>query len=116
MATFTIPIPDSPHPTFTTVLEGVSYDITLHWNSREEAWYISLARAGFTPLFRTKVVNGIDLLRKYRSYANCPKGMLFVNDLEKDWGRLTRDGFSSGRFALYYLDEADRLLVQQIRR
>ena len=116
MAVFTIPVKDIPFQTFSIVLENTSYEMTLQWNTREESWYLSLARAGFTPLFKTKITNGTDLLLKYRAYQSCPKGILFVRDTEKDWGRLQRDSFSSGRFVLYYIDEFDRLLLETIGR
>ena len=116
MAVYTTPIADNPYQTFTTVLDEVAYTITLHWNTRDEAWYITLGRQGLQPLFKTKITNGVDILEKYRSYDPCPKGLLFVIDNEKDWGRLQRDSFSNGRFSLYYIDEFDREFLETIRR
>lgn len=116
MAVFTIPVADSPYQTFSIVLEEINYTITLHWNTRDEAWYITFGRAGLTPLFKTKITNGVDLLEKYRAYDACPKGLLFIVDGEKDWGRPQRNAFSSGRFKLYYIDQFDRELLETIRR
>jgi hypothetical protein len=56
------------------------------------------------------------LLEKYRAYDACPKGLLFIVDSEKDWGRPQRNAFSSGRFKLYYIDQFDRELLETIRR
>jgi hypothetical protein len=116
MAVLTIPVKDLAFQTFSIVLENNSYDLTLQWNDRDESWHLSLARSGYTPLFKTKITNGTDLLRKCRAYQSCPKGLMFVVDSEKDWGRLQRDSFSSGRFVLYYIDEFDRELLETIGR
>ena len=108
MALITLNVKDNVNQSFNTLLEDTLYDITLSWNARDEAWYISLAESGMQPLFKTKVTNGIDLLKKYRAYDSCPKGGLFVLDRNKKYGRVTRDAFSSGRFSLVYLTEDSR--------
>lgn len=116
MAVYRIPVSESPYQAFSVVLENNNYDVVIQWNTRDESWYISLARSGLVPLFKTKVVNGVDILRKYRAYEDCPKGSLFVYDLVKKFGRLQRDGFSSGRFALQYVDQFDRELIEDLRQ
>lgn len=115
MAVYRIPVSDSPYQAFSVVLENNNYDVVMQWSDRDESWYISLARAGLVPLFKTKIANGIDLLRKYRAYDDCPKGSLFVYDTVKVFGRLQRDSFSSGRFSLQYVDQFDRELIEELR-
>jgi hypothetical protein len=114
MSVYKIPISDNPNQQFSVVLENRNYDITLQWNVRDESWYMVLGLSGLSPIFKTKIVNGIDLLRKYRAYQDVPKGMMYVYDNAKQVGRLTRDGFSSGRFTLYYLTENSRLLFEDL--
>jgi hypothetical protein len=115
MALSSIPINNNvPFQTFNIVLENQTYEITLQYNSREDSWYIYFGLPNLTPIFKTKIVNGWDILKKYRAYEDVPKGALFVVDNQKDYGRLGRDSFYSGRFSLLYADESTRLLVREI--
>ena len=112
MALLTIGVKDNPNQTFNVILDDVLYDITLTWSTRDEAWYMTLALSGLTPVFKTKVVNGLDLLKPYRAYDDCPKGGLYILDRNKKHGRVSRDGFTSGRFALLYLTSDSRELLE----
>jgi hypothetical protein len=115
MALSAIPLTnDLTFQTFNVVLENQTYEITLQYNPRDESWYIYFGLPSLTPIFKTKVTNGTDILKKYRAYEDVPNGALFVVDNHKDYGRLGRDSFFSGRFSLLYADESTRLLVQEI--
>jgi hypothetical protein len=100
--------------TFNVVLEQQSYEITLQYNPRDESWYIYFGLTNLQPIFKTKITNGTDILKKYRAFEDVPKGSLFVIDNQKLDGRLQRDSFSSGRFSLAYADESTRLLLEEI--
>lgn len=116
MALSKIPIntTSAPYQTFTVVLEDKTYEITLQYNERDDSWYITLGLPNLSPIFKTKVTNGVDILRKYRAYEDVPKGSMFVVDNMKDFGRLTRDSFDSARFDLLYADESTRLIIQEL--
>lgn len=103
----------TPFETFNVTLEGQEYEITLQYNPRDESWYIAMGLSNLTPIFKTKITNGTDILRKYRAYEDIPKGSLFVLDNQLTNGRLTRDSFSSGRFSLVYVDESSRIIIQE---
>ena len=103
MSLFNIPVADNPDNVFTIVLDGVAYDIRLHWNGRDESWYLSLGLTNQPFLIRTKLSSGTDILKPYRSYEECPNGILIAIDYNKLYGRLQRDSFSSGRFRLMYI-------------
>lgn len=99
-------IPDYPDTIFTTILDNVSYDLTLQWNDRDEAWYLSLSKQNRDPLFKVKITTVSDLFKPHRALNDCPKGMLVAIDTMKKYGRITRNGWSSGRWKLYYLSES----------
>jgi len=103
MSLIQIPVADNPDQQFTVILESVAYDIRLQWNNRDEAWYIGMGRQNNTLTFFTKLTTLSDILRYYRAYETVPKGLLICLDLLKGFGRITRDGFSSGRWGLYYV-------------
>jgi hypothetical protein len=117
MSLLQIPVSESPDQSFTVVLDQIAYDIRLQWNNREESWYLYCGVSNRPFLFKVKLTTITDVFKKYRSYESCPKGSLRVIDLNKSYGRLTRDGFSSGRFALQYITadswtELERLNVK----
>jgi hypothetical protein len=105
MAIINIPITDNPDKSFTVILDNVAYDVRLQWNGRDESWYLYCGRANRDFLFKTKITTAADILKKYRSYEDCPKGMIKAIDLNKRFGRIQRDSFSSGRFKLIYLTQ-----------
>jgi hypothetical protein len=99
-------IPDSPNVVFTTILDNIAYDLLLQWNPRDEAWYLSLGKQNLDFLFKTKITTMTDLLKTHRALDTCPKGALIAIDTMKSYGRLNREAWSSGRWQLYYIDEA----------
>jgi len=115
MSVVSIVIPDSPDVLFTTTLDRVAYDLRLHWNSRDEAWYLTLGKQNLNPLFKTKVTTNTDLLQNHRALEECPKGVLIALDNMKFYGRITRDGWSTNRWSLYYITEDSFQLIQDLQ-
>lgn len=115
MSVVSIAIPDSPDVLFTTTLDRVAYDLRLHWNSRDEAWYLTLGKQNLNPLFKTKVTTNTDLLQNHRALEECPKGVLIALDNMKFYGRITRDGWSTNRWSLYYITEDSFQLIQDLQ-
>ena len=105
MALLEISVPDSPDSGFTVILDSISYDLRLQWNGRDESWYMFLGLSNQEYLFKSKLTSGWDILSEYRAYEDTPKGVIVAVDNEKSFGRLQRDSFTSGRFALYYFTE-----------
>lgn len=114
MAVVQLNIPDAPDTIFTTILDSVAYDLRLHWNTRDEAWYLYLAKQNNNFIFKTKITTNTDLLKPYRANDNCPKGILVAIDNMKFYGRINRDGWSSGRFSLYYVTEDSRIALEDL--
>lgn len=114
MAFVTLQIPDAPDVVFTSVLDNAAYDLRLHWNGRDQAWYLFLGKQNTEYTFKTKITTNSDLLKVHRSNENCPKGMLLVIDNMKKYGRISRDGWNSKRFSLVYVPESDKDLLETL--
>lgn len=55
MSTFSIPLPTSnPHFVQQTQLNGVTYTIRIHWNEREEAFYMELGDIEGNPIVASR--------------------------------------------------------------
>lgn len=115
MALLSLQLPDSPDVIFTTILDSTAYDIRIQWNPRDEAWYMYLAKQNNDFIFKTKITTNTDLLKIHRANNDCPKGMLLALDNMKFYGRINRDGWSSGRFSLYYVTEDSRIAIDDLR-
>ncbi len=74
MATRVIPInPGVPHQSMQVDLDGVKFNLTLHWNEREGAWYFDLLDASNVPLLMgTKLVINVPLLRRMSTETKPP--------------------------------------------
>ena len=62
MAFVTLQIPDAPDVVFTCVLDNAAYDLRLHWNGRDQAWYLFLGKQNTEYVFKTKITTNSDLL------------------------------------------------------
>jgi hypothetical protein len=103
-----LPTSTLPDYTQTVVLDGVSYDLRLQWNTREEAWYGYLGPTGLPFLIKVKIVNGWDLLRPFKYIEGIPKGELYLIDVVASWGRPTRsEVIQLGRFNLVYVTKEE---------
>lgn len=81
MATLLLPLrSDSPHFDFQVELEGTTFGFELKWNSRDEAWYLTVRAADDTiVLAGLKLVVRHPLLSRYRRLG-LPKGELEAVD------------------------------------
>ena len=111
MAVIKLSLPDSPDVVFTTIMDGVAYDLRLQWNDRDEAWYLFVGKQNNDFTFKSKITTGTDILKFHRANNNCPKGALIAIDNMKTYGRIKRNGWSSNRFSLYYVSEDGRLSI-----
>ena len=101
MATFEIPInPVRPSFTQETDLNGTTYVPLFRWNTREEAWYLTLSTLdGITIAASLKLVPGAALLRHIPETPR-PPGELFVD------GVPTRDNLGTEARLIYIAPEA----------
>lgn len=71
---------DVPIYSFGVDLEGVTYQFTFRWNSRDASWYFDLADVEGNPLLSgRKVVLGAFLLARFRT-AGLPPGEIQAVD------------------------------------
>ena len=106
MAVFSLPVSGLADNTQTIVLDGVSYDMRLQWNSRDESWQCFMGLTGRAFKCKFKVVTGLDLLKPFKAYDETPNGKLFVWDNERLFGRVGRDNLGIDlRFELRYETE-----------
>lgn len=111
MSMFSLPVSTSADNTQTIVLEGVAYEVRLQWNTRDESWNVFWGISGEGWKFKFKIVNGLDLLKPYKAYEECPNGWLTVVDNERLNGRVGRSNLGiDKRFELIYISTDTVLL------
>lgn len=108
MAVKQIPVTSKADSVITVILDNQAYDLRMQWNGRDESWYMYLGKQAAAPNFKTKMRVGYDLLSTFSAYDDVPQGIMLVIDLNKRYGRLQRDSFSSGRMVLLYITEASK--------
>jgi len=94
----------------TIVLSGTSYRFRIRWNSFSECWYFHLATTGSTAWkCKVKMTTNTDLLKQFRAYDWCPKGVLLVYDDYDGSGRVDRENFNGidTRFRIMYIPEEE---------
>ena len=116
MSSYVLPVDEFARQGQTNILETVSYDYTLEWNSRDEAWYFRITTTGSDyEMDWVKLRVGIDLLAPYKYLESVPNGWLLVIDTVRSTGRVGRDDLGiDKRFQLWYItsdDEANELLT-----
>jgi hypothetical protein len=87
-----------------TVLDGITYTLAFHWNTREEAWYFDIQTADRTPLVSgIKIVVGFPLGFRTPN-ANKPPGLFTAVDTT---GKKQDPGIADlgNRVKLLYLSE-----------
>jgi len=93
---------------FTTALDGTKYQLRLRWNSRDEAWYISIGYEGIDPKFYSKFNAGMNILRGHQATEGVPEGAIFLTDSEEIYGRPSRDDTGvDKRFKILYLTKEE---------
>ena len=77
-------IPSESFYQFATTLEETEYIFDVRWNERDSAWYFDLTDiSGEAILHGAKLVQGANLLRRYRWDPRCPQGVLLLLDSAK---------------------------------
>jgi hypothetical protein len=112
MATLNLPVPPKlPDESlvrrfqYSILLDDVTFQILLHWNSRDSSWTLDLFDAG-----GTAIVNGFglrlgtDLLAPFRGY-DIPAGTLQMVDTSATGTEATRDDLGT-RVLLQYVEAA----------
>ena len=103
MSLIKIPISSDPDNTQVIVLEDVSYNLRIQWNTRDESWHAYIGLLGQDFKIKFKMTVGLDLLNPYRGYDEVPDGTLAIIDTERAFGRVGRDNFGiDRRFELWY--------------
>jgi len=107
----TIPLftPDQARWTQTIELDGVPYQLSFHYNSREDAWYMSILDfSGNNILNGIKLVSQYKLLSTYRAIVGLPPGEFWIYDTLQDnsSGAVDWDNFGT-RYQLIYSSAAD---------
>lgn len=93
MATFKIPVPTTTDPFSQQVeLDGLIYDLTFLWNSRDSHWSLTIARSDVVLIRGIKLItinalaSGLepdnDLLYQFRRIEDMPPGKLYIQDLD----------------------------------
>ena len=101
-----VPIGDTADNIQTVSVEGVAYNFRFRWNNRSESWFMYLGPKGSTPVIKTRLTTGGDLLEPYRGLEGIPPGSLYMLDLREEYGRPGRDNLGiSQRFQLLYMDK-----------
>lgn len=107
MALYQIPFDSAePHYRFECDLEGTRYVFVVDWNSREEAWFLSLELPDGTQLLDgRRIVIGQPLLERLRQSTRPPGELVFLDteSTEADPGRYEL----GGRVTAVYLERAD---------
>lgn len=66
-------------------LDGSDYNITLHWNARQERWYLSIADSENQPIVSSIcVVCNVNFLRFVQHDVRSPPGSMIAYDLTDD--------------------------------
>lgn len=94
---------DSADSFYTTNLEGQAYELRFRWNSRSKSWFLYMGISGQEYAIKTRLTVGRNLLQSYAAVENVPPGSLYLVDMEKIYGRPSRDDFGiNKRFRLLY--------------
>lgn len=89
----------------TIELEGQSYRLSFHYNTRENAWYLSiLDKDSVLLLAGIKLVPGYNLLRSFKATPGIPPGQLWIYDVLQDDASGSVDFAQLGsRYSLVYI-------------
>ena len=115
MSLFMVPSADGGETTNSNIkrrvlLDGVSYFLTFKWNSRDEAWYVTVSLVGGVDLFTVKAATNRVFNDQYKYIEEAPQGNLMVVDTIGGKGRVDYENFTiDRRYRLFYL-EAENLV------
>jgi len=101
-----IPIFDTSSFKEQVTLEDTIYQLSLIWNGRDNAWFLSIAEQDGTPILDgIKLVPGYELLSRFKD-SRLPPGALLTPDLTGTGDYPTRDNFGVD-MKLVYMTEAE---------
>lgn len=87
-------------------LDGSIYQVSLIWNGRDDAWFISFAEQDGTPILDAlKIVPGYELIRRFKD-SRLPPGALLTADMTDTGDYPTRDNLGVD-VKLVYMTEAE---------
>lgn len=76
-----IPTKDFPSYVESVVLESVVYEFEFNWNSRAEAWFLTISRDDETLVAGVKIVDNFELIGRF-SNVKLPRGLLLTLDIQ----------------------------------
>jgi hypothetical protein len=80
---YSIPVQSTTDPFSQQVeLDGLLYDLTFLWNSRDNHWSLTIERDDVVLISEIKLIITDDLLSQYGRIEDLPPGRLFVQDLD----------------------------------
>jgi hypothetical protein len=104
-----IPFTEYPSVSKEIVIDDISYIFSFVWNTRMEAWTLSIYTIENEPiLVGIKLVLNYELIRMYR-HLDIPQGEMYVIDITDNETKIAYDDFtSSGRnLILAYYEEGE---------
>lgn len=100
-----IPLKDLPNYKETVTLDGTPFDLSFTWNTREQAWHLSIDRDNVRILSGVKIINSWELIGRFANVL-LPSGLILVLDLAKLDELPGRDNLGTD-FKLAYITEVE---------
>lgn len=104
-------IPFAEFPAFrqSLTLEGVSYIFSFVWNTRDNAWTMSIYDDQNEPLvLGIRIVLNYELIGQYQ-HLEIPPGKIYALDTTGNVNPITYEDMFNGRISLLYLLEGEEL-------
>lgn len=100
---FVFDIDGFPYQTSRVVLDSNTYEMTLKWNERDEAWWYYIGDVGADPTVGFKLSTMTDILAPYRYMDNIPQGYITLLGLRDPRTRAGRYniGYKKDVFMIY---------------
>lgn len=100
-------IANLPSYSFETILDGITFELTVRWNDRDGAWYLHLLDVTGAPVaMGLKLVANWPLLRLVPQDGRRPPGELYLFDTQGTGPAPTRTELGD-RYRLNYLTAAE---------
>lgn len=100
-----IPNADFAAYTETLTLDGFLYVFGFTWNTRDQAWFMSISRDNVPLLYNIKVVNNFELIDRFTN-VSLPPGLILTVDIENINRNPGRDELGSA-VKLAYVTESE---------
>ena len=101
-----IPFTEYSYITKEVTLDNINYKLLFTWNTRMEAWVMSILKLDDTPILAgIKLVLNYELIAKFH-HLDIPQGLMYVVDTSNDESKIAFDDFTSERgLRLIYIEE-----------